>query len=1626
MLIRTFCCVFVYLVTFSAVSQGSYVANLNIAWSEIMPVDVNLDDNHNEFIDGVITVKGMQSLTVFINKNQWLQINKLNDFPFPRLRYQTSITNGVAYQTQPEQLSESVDIFSPETKNRVVTFYNDSFKDIQLSIFTGSEINNLSVLDSQYIPGENLPDDTLVKQPFNDSLRFNRISSKKANEYILKGPALFKVTSLVESNSTNTKKVSWHIKAELNDENIPNWTHIANITRQLYYSVDDSPLWTSAPQSYYINIPEGKHKLKLTSSSKAWLQIVKVSNNFLLSSNSDYLIKDKSAAIEKLLSDQKKDQSAIKILNNPLWLEDPKSTLDSLTTLLGPNESSLAIKSYSDLFFKALTPQGNHGVNIIKRNTYANFWVSNAFEENNNQKVQFISLSEIQSGKVNNISNTFYKLTSQKEITFELPLSRLLSDIKVKIYNPHNLTQPLQIKGSDFDITAYLQPFQKNKWSMVSNLATTLPQLRESETKSDDLFLPPPIKGVHSEMVLSAGKNNRLVTISSSSDEPLYISLSHIAPKETSNSQQQWLSIFKQKNKLSLKSPATKNDNIDMNRFYQLIEKRAQQFTHGLNCELMSDKISSKNHYEDWMLKAGELKRNGLTEELAKLLYNSQIDTNTIKLWEMRLELLKDNGLWASYSQLLKGLSCNAPTPEIQHYAQRAYAELKLKNNEYMAYEQLLAYQINQQNTLPDIIEKSTYDFALMLFHQGKYRSSLASLGSVKLSDKNVQLSLWIAKELNYWDLYQHQLTFLDPKNVDFYLGLRDFSHAKHKNAMDYWQLQKINKKLSVKFIRKHLQQKFPAVYLPNVTALSAITHLSSKSVKTAYNDALPSGFTLLESTKEKPLQATIIGPVILQVTTRQLKKPNQNLDDDWVMITLNDKIQYIPLNANLYTSGLKIKDSELRLGKQYVNEFSLPEGEHHVTITPHTYDLLINMSTIRSNFPDLGQLSHSRSCKPAVYWQLIDDSGSFVDSCQLTSNKDKKESILPLTDLTIKVDEKLNTLSNKIYLWENSGKNNDHLLAEINATLLTKKNNSSYSSLISRLAKNTHWLLLQPTLSAGNKLLKGKPLTFQSPKAMISAISKSYDDTIDRGKLFKSFETLYFDLKIAKNDKIKLRIRNYVSPYNTLPDNQINIDVNNRPLPQKRLKQGSLTDIALNLKSGKNQIAVGLSNAYEQQLFTAEILVKSTGKAWRSINTVANRKVHLTSKNSPLSFFLSTPSLLRIDHFNRNNQVSSRFHYQDKPGVFSIKGNSQNYHLGYRVYQLNQPNTNKVTGLFYQNPLAAEIPPVSKLYILEETSSPIVASNATNTPAPSTDTWGGYYEWRKRINFDEGISAQFERFNEVGFQQRHYNESQERFWRFDALARVHESDHKVFGLKNYLDWRIADKNQLIHSQVSAFYQLAEGNQEAIWSARINVGWQRNDDLFDNVDNQLDVSIFGQRVEDLPINRQYWDNDVYSAYKQEHKNGAKISNRFRYTPYEDAELTALIDATSNPISQGVSIDSASILLSGKLYWRGLTVASSYQKKFFLVDDNRLVNYNRERWSLAVQHRFWQKKGYLWRLYSGLSYDVASQETSFNLGVSWNSTQNRGVTDFRLKEVPFRDLYQQQAKNSISSNEVVAK
>lgn len=1639
MLIRILSCLlFTCLSSSPASSQINNYVDPPIEWTSINEAYFSSTNNQEQITEGNTTIEENESITVFVPNNSWLQIDALKaDLDLP-IKYQASISKGLAYQLFAKKVTTTQSLISPESKNRLVTLFNDSSKQIEIALFTGQKNKLPQRFYNQVLDAENLPTTTLIKKPLKETLDFRLLEAHQKGKYLLEGPAFLKVTSLVTNNSTHTKKVAWQINATINDQFLANWHHKAIINKQYFYTIEDSPVWGTAEQNYYLKIPKGEQKLELYSPSNSWLKVEKIANDFLFPSNKEYLISDEQAVIEQLFSQQSKAQGAIEVLSELRWLEDPKNTLDKLMTQFSQEEAALAVESYTDLFFRETPPKESQSIEAIYLDSAAQFWQANYAKDGNNPEAQFISTIAAQDSLSKKVSQSFFKLTKQQTMTFELPKERLLSDVKIKLYNPQNLAESVQISSDSHSFIAYLQPDDYDHWPVSQNLKEAVTQLRNNEQLKNTKSSSDIAKKQHSELIFKASDQDSSISITGPAKGTVYIALSYITPQQTTNNQQQWLILFVRANSQGKQAKQNKTNNIEVSRLHQLLTKRSEQFTHGVQCEPVKQKATTITRNKSWLAEAELFYAQGLTEELANLLFNVIQYDNDISLWQWRLKLLRENGLWSIYSQVLKGLSCDKRNIKLQQYAQKIYAEYKLQRNDHMVYEQLLAYKLSTTELSAKNFEHTLYEFALVLFNQGKYRASLASLTLLPLSDKTAQLSLWLAKELSSWQLYQYFLTFVDTKHLDFYLGLQAFEQTNYSKAMAFWRLDENEIPFIQSTAETFVSREFAGVIVPETYDSNSISTLTAKSIMTAYTAAIPSGIKLMRTNKKHPLKMTVNGPLTIKLMAWQLKTAEQKIEDDWLLATINDTTHYIPINKSSYTSTFKLKGSNLRLGKRHYVEYSLPAGEHQLSIAPQQTDMLININSLTTRLPDVRRITKSGTCNESQHWQLVDLQGQFVDTCLLqpidkvvipptSSPRYLPNSLASYSSsyATAKLDP-INTLSQEVFLWESAGKENDIALVNIQLAIMANQDNHLYHPLKRRMSQYVNWHLLQPTLSAGNKVLHSKPLTFQSPIAMLSAISKNYDANVDKGKLFKSFETLYFDLKVANNEQVKLRIRSYMSPHILLPFTQLNMKINGKVPPKITLKQNDKTDIKLNLKSGDNHISLNLAQAYSQQFFTAEILVKSKGKAWRIINNIAKRKIHLSGINNKLSFYLSSPSLLRIDKFNKKNEISSRYHYQSQSGNFSITASEDNSKLGYRVYQMNKADENKVIGEPYQMPAAKETPALSRFYLLEQNQENLQPIGLTHRFDPDRDTWGGYYHWRKRLNLDEGLTAQSEYFNEVGFQQRNFSEEKQRFWRFDVLARRHNSDHKVLGINNYLDWRLEDSSQLLHTKISAFYQLEAGNQEANWSAGFNVGWQRNDDWFDKLDNQLDISIFGQSVADLPVNRQYWDNDIYSAYKNVHENGANISNRLRYVPYQDAELAVSIAATTNPIYQKASIDSAAILLSGKLYWRSFTLATSYTKKYFFADDDRLTNDNRARWSLGLQHRYWQRRGQLWRLHADFSYDVTSKETSLNLKFSWNATQNKGVTDFRLKEVPFRDLHQQQAKNSIYLNEVVAK
>ncbi|MBV1931635.1 MAG: hypothetical protein KUG71_07950, partial [Porticoccaceae bacterium] len=999
------------------------------------------------------------------------------------------------------------------------------------------------------------------------------------------------------------------------------------------------------------------------------------------------------------------------------------------------------------------------------------------------------------------------------------------------------------------------------------------------------------------------------------------------------------------------------------------------------------------------------------------------------------LDLLRKNSLWGTYLRFLKGLSAQATNSVVRHYAQQELAEYLTDTENDLAMEALTGYLV-----LATLNPEHLYTFAEQRFKAGDYQSTLRSLALLPQTDQSAQLGLWTAIQLQQWRLYEHLLNFVEAENRDFYTGLQALFAGDIEAVHSLWGLEEQGQGgLSV---LDYLEQtSFPSVHIPQAPKPSRLTVISAPELFNVWNPLRQSYNMQYQVRPQQGLKTSITGPAEVLLDLRQLKARSDDRSDDWVKIQLDDQSYLMPINGSDVISALTIKGYGKLMGATQTTRFNIGPGQHKISITPQYGPMAVDVTVMASAIPDLISATGARDCEFVSQWQLVDGS-SLSDTCVGTlAGQDQLEgsptdvntsSVTPVNVFNSHPD--VQVLTRQIWQWEQNGKREDQSLQDIATALIRYASDWQYRILKQRMSKYYGFELLNPTQSAGRKVIEAPGLPIESPVARLAAAAKGYQT--QKGTLYGPGEQVKFALELPAAVQAQLLVTRYSSAFTYIPETQITVQQDGKTLVQKSLQGSKTSKINLSLNAGHRDLAVSFNNDNFDQLFTVDFMIADGQDGWRQGAPLKRRRLNTASAQSPLQYYLPRATLLRIDEYDRVGNVRSYHHMHDKAGFYTLNASDKD-DKAFRVFKLKRrdkivlptyvPETNTVSEA---NALASA-EPVRMLKPAKPVLNLAEYQGGTDLGGGSLvdnrgNTWGLYYRGQSRLNFDEGNSAAKERFHEFGAQQRDYDSHVGRYRRLDILSRFHESGEIVLGAKAYIDWRTRQPGQMLYSKMSAYYQLADGARSSAWSGRADFGWQQRSTLTDTVRNQIDLSGFYLRVADLDRDRQSWDNDVYSAYKKDHENGLKLSNTLRYRPFKDIELFTRFSARSNPLNQHFDGDSASLNLGAQAYLEGSVLNAKFERYRFFADDDRTRQSDKDVWTLGVQHNLWRSQGAHWRVKALIAYDDTNDESTVNFGIGWNDTQGRGISDFRLNEFPFRDLYDLQADQQMSNDKIKPK
>lgn len=288
--------------------------------------------------------------------------------------------------------------------------------------------------------------------------------------------------------------------------------------------------------------------------------------------------------------------------------------------------------------------------------------------------------------------------------------------------------------------------------------------------------------------------------------------------------------------------------------------------------------------------------------------------------------------------------------------------------------------------------------------------------------------------------------------------------------------------------------------------------------------------------------------------------------------------------------------------------------------------------------------------------------------------------------------------------------------------------------------------------------------------------------------------------------------------------------------------------------------------------------------------------------------------------------------------------------------------------------------------------------------------TWGLVGTLVQRSDSDDPEDDR-ERFAEVGWRYR-YRVDDARLWgRLDVIGRRHPAGYGVVGLEHALQWRQLDGPWGASVQASAWTQRAGdglASRARAFSLRPAVEWSRRRDHRWREEWELGLRWRDLSLRDVPrALATDLDNDVYSRYRDRHRDQLDLAYRLSWRARYDTEWVFESQAASNRLSD-FGLDSAGVGVAWRWARHGWAASAGIDVRQYQRDADRRAAYRRERIELGVG-RLFLGHDHGWRVRVAVGYDTASRQPVGTLALEWFDHDGRGLSDWLPSELFLREV-----------------
>ena len=827
---------------FKEIISEHYPAALR--WDNIEKNNMDFSDNQFIYKDNLHQVKlnSGEKIYIHVNKGEYLRIlSTENDLDSQVVNIETS-QDGLLF-TKADYFKGNRNkniIVEKETEyNRIIQLTNKGKKALIIALFLSRKDYIKKILPYRNWIKLDLGSYLLTRNPQWKSDSYYLLPENKGTDVQLEGPKrlVLNIRMKYKKYQFGQQEIQLRYTIDNNKEAI---SHIVtNIDHSASYTVNYRNLTVSMEESIYIDIPEGKHNLKLNTSDNVFIRLLALDNpDYLFPKlnsatpsfeQAKHSYKNRSQFTNDFFKNLKHKGYKYRLYDNQ-WVarymamnnEIRESALDAIALIKASSEKNKGLKKaehYSLIFdkrhsfFRSIRP---HNETQMLHKQY-NFIIS-ALRARNKYPGQTYILDENLSPLCKTNKADFYTpINKEDSISFRLPARKQMVDLRIIISNPASLSQQkffVQMDNQDPKLFT-LENLLQNKTGYYNTQVSEACLIRNKKRRSKKRWYPYEQYhslsrvGFYRLKIPPEVKDIKIWRSDKESKTPLVLALQYQAAKIYSMDEALYLNIIKK----------IKNEAMQNLLFYVLGEddKGFKKYKNNLPGKLSPDEVyrlkqnwqplklfiqSRKNtfsaNYEPYENKKQKYSSEAEVEQYFRKMKKGEANRNWLSIIDIysQLNINPDNKRYLAVHELfymaleqqeeavfrerlLRGKLLYDKNQQLKEFAYKQLENYYHANNLDEKLMQLYIVRALQTGSEEDLIVLTKY-----LIEKGNYTFGLQLGLIVRFNQSLIEPLLTAAWNLQQWDYFDYLLNKLSSKkDKNQWKLLKSFSTGDEKSV---------------------------------------------------------------------------------------------------------------------------------------------------------------------------------------------------------------------------------------------------------------------------------------------------------------------------------------------------------------------------------------------------------------------------------------------------------------------------------------------------------------------------------------------------------------------------------------------------------------------------------------------------------------------------------------------------------------------------------------------------------------------------------------------------------------------------------------------------------------------------